>query len=116
MAKLSLIRKSTFFSVSVLLFFCITFYVWRFSPFLPHIDRNDDGTFTYDNVIYIDYIEPDFMEKFGHLERGKKIAIINKKGDQPWCTVYEAQGENSENVVIVFPEIIMSIDTYYVMK
>ena len=36
------------------------FYIWRFSPFLPHINRNDDGRFTYGNVTYTEYTEEDF--------------------------------------------------------
>ena len=47
------------------------------------------------------------------LERGKKIAIINKQGDLPICSVYEAKGDNSKDILIVHEEIIMSIDTYY---
>ena len=53
------------------------------------------------------------MEKFNHLDRGKKVAIINKQGDFPKCIVYESKGANSENILIVHEEIIMSIDTYY---
>lgn len=92
------------------------FYLLRFSPLLPHIDRNDDGTFTFKGITYIEYFEPDFIERFGHLKRGKKLAILNKQGDQPWCTIYEPQGNNSENTLIVHEEIIMSVDTYYTVK
>ena len=53
------------------------------------------------------------MEKYGDLERGKKIAIINKQGDLPICSVYEAKEDNSKDILIVHEEIIMSIDTYY---
>ena len=53
------------------------------------------------------------MEKYGDLERGKKIDIINKQGDLPICSVYEAKGDNSKDILIVHEEIIMSIDTYY---
>ena len=91
----------------------IGFYIWRVSPFLPHISRNNDGSFTYKNITYIEYNEEDFMEKFSHLKRGKKVAIINKQGDFPKCSVYESKGANSENIFIVHEEIIMSIDTYY---
>lgn len=56
------------------------------------------------------------MEKFQNIKRGKKIAIINKQGDLPKCTVYEAIGENADKVLIVHEEIIMSIDSYYVAK
>ncbi len=89
------------------------FYIWRFSPFLPHINRNNDGSFTYNDITYTEYTEEDFMEKFSHLERGKKVAIINKQGNLPRCVVYEPKGDNSKNVLIVHEEIIMSIDTYY---
>lgn len=89
------------------------FYIWRFSPFLPHINRNNDGSFTYENITYSQYSGEDFMEKFSHLERGKKVAIINKQGDLPKCSVYEAKGDNSKDILIVYEEIIMSIDTYY---
>ena len=54
-----------------------------------------------------------FMEKFNHLDRGKKVAIINKQGDFPKCSVYESKGSNSENILIVHEEIMMSVDTYY---
>lgn len=101
--------------LSIFMFVC-SFYIWRYSPFLPHIDRNTDGTFTLDGNTYTAYAEVDFMEKFGHLKRGKKLAIINKTNDLPWCTVYEARGGNSENIIIVFEEIIMSVDTYYIIK
>ena len=53
------------------------------------------------------------MEKFNHLDRGKKVAIINKQGNLPKCSVYESKGSNSENILIVHEEIIMSVDTYY---
>ena len=53
------------------------------------------------------------MEKFNHLDRGKKVAIINKQGDFPKCSVYESKGANSENILIVHEEIIMLVDTYY---
>ena len=53
------------------------------------------------------------MEKFNHLDRGKKVAIINKQGNLPNCSVYESKGSNSENILIVHEEIIMSVDTYY---
>lgn len=108
-------------SLSIFIFIC-SFYIWRFSPFLPHIDRNDDGSITYNNITYDEYhkidmySEIDGIEKFSHLKRGKKIAIINKQGDLPRCSVYEAQGDNHENVLIVYEEIIMSIYTYYVAK
>ena len=101
--------------ISIFMFICC-FYTWRYSPFLPHIDRNPDGTFTLNGNTYEAYNEVDFTEKFGHLKRGKKIAIINKTNELPWCTVYEAQGSNSDNILIVFEEIIMSIDTYYITK
>lgn len=96
--------------------FICCFYIWRYSPFLPHIDRNADGTFTLNGNTYAEYNEVDFMEKFRHLKGGKKIAIINKTNELPWCTVYEAQGANSDNILIVFEEIIMSVDTYYITK
>ena len=89
------------------------FYIWRFSPFLPHMNQNNDGSFTYGNITYSEYTEEDFMEKFSHLERGKKVAIINKQGNLPKCTVYEAEGDDSKDILIVYKEIIMSIDTYY---
>ena len=93
---------------------CIVgFYIWRVSPFLPHINRNSDGSFTYKNITYTEYNEEDFIEKFSHLDRGKKVAIINKQGDLPKCSVYESKGANSENILIVHEEIIMSVDTYY---
>lgn len=112
-------KKSKFLKISILSLICISaiiFYIWRFSPFLPHIDRNEDGSFTYNNITYVMYTESDFVEKFENTKRGKKIAIINKQGELPRCTVYEAQGDNSENVLIVYEEIIMSIDTYYIAK
>lgn len=56
------------------------------------------------------------MEKFQNIERGKKIAIINKQGDLPKSTVYEAVGENSDKILIVYEEIIMSVDSYYIAK
>ena len=91
----------------------IGFYIWRFPPFLPNINRNSDGSLTYKNITYTEYNEEDFMEKFSHLERGKKVAIINKQGHLPKCSVYESKGANSKNILIVHEEIIMSIDTYY---
>ncbi len=96
-------------SCIVILGFCIC----RFSPFLPHINRNNDGNFTYKNITYSEYNKPDFMDKYGHLERGKKVAIINKQGDLPRCSIYEAKGDDSKDILIVYEEIIMSIDTYY---
>ena len=89
------------------------FYIWRFCPFLPHINRNNDSSFTYKNITYSEYNKPDFMDKYGHLERGKKVAIINKQGDLSKCSVYEAKGDNSKDILIVYEEIIMSIDIYY---
>ena len=101
-------------SLIILVVSCIVgFYIWRFSPFLQHINRNNDGSFTYENITYTEYNEDDFMEKFSHLERGKKVAIINKQGHLPKCSVYESKGANSKNILIVHEEIIMSIDTYY---
>lgn len=41
--------------------------------------------------------------------------LVNQK-DQPWSTIYEAQGSNSKNTLIVHEETIMSIDTYYIAK
>ncbi|WP_455539222.1 hypothetical protein [Terrisporobacter sp.] len=41
------------------------------------------------------------------------MAVINKQGDLPKCSVYESEGENSKNILIVHEEIIMSVDTYY---
>ncbi|WP_288222470.1 hypothetical protein [uncultured Clostridium sp.] len=112
-------KKSKVLKISILSLICISiiiFYIWRFSPFLPHIDRNEDESFTYNNVTYIMYQGADFLEKFKNTKRGKKVAIINKKGELPRCTVYEVQGDNSENILIVYEEIIMSIDTYYIAK
>ena len=109
-----LMRKNN--NLIILVASCIViigFYIWRFSPFLPHINRNNDGSFTYENITHKEYNEEDFMEKFSQLERGKKIAIINKQGNLPKCTVYESKGANSENILIVHEEIIMSVDTYY---
>ena len=107
-------KKNNILIISVVSFIVILmFYSWRFSPFLPHINPNNDGSFIYRNITYYEYSEEDFMEKFSHLERGKKIAIINKKENLPKCTVYEAKGDNSNDIVIVHKEIIMSVDTYY---
>jgi hypothetical protein len=112
-------RKGKILKVSILLLICISsfiFYIWRFSPLLPHIDRNDDGSFTYNNITYVEYTGSDFIEKFENIKRGKKIVIINKQGDRPRGSVYEAQGDNSENILVVDEEIIMSIDTHYIAK
>lgn len=112
-------KKNNNFKILIVLSICLAcfiFYLWRFSPFLPHINRNNDESFTYNNINYSIYSEPDFMEKFQNIKRGKKIAIINKQGDLPKCTVYEAIGENADKVLIVHEEIIMSIDSYYVAK
>lgn len=107
-------KKNNILIISVVFcIFILGFYIWRFSPFLPHINRNNDGSFTYKNITYSEYNNTDFMEKYGDLERGKKIAIINKQGDLPICSVYEAKGDNSKDILIVHEEIIMSIDTYY---
>ncbi len=100
----------------ILVVFCmiiLEFYIWIFFPFLPHIDRNNDGSFTYRNTTYSEYNKEDFLEKFSHLKRGRKVAVINKQGDLPKCSVYESEGENSKNILIVHEEIIMSVDTYY---
>ena len=105
-------RKSNI--LIILVASCIVgFYIWRVSPFLPHINRNSDGSFTYKNITYTEYNEEYFIEKFSQLEIGKKVAIINKQGDFPKCSVYESKGANSENILIVHEEIIMSVDTYY---
>ena len=107
-------RKNNILIISVLSCIIILgFYIWRFSLFLPHINRNNDGSFTYGNITYAEYTEDDFMEKFSHLERGKKVAIINKQGNLPKCVVYEVKRDNSKNILIVHEEVIMSIDTYY---
>ena len=113
MKKNAVVTTSILFSIFILV---CGFYIWRYSPFIPHVDRNADGTFTLNGDTYTAYDDVDFMEKFGHLKRGKKLAIINQTNDLPWCTVYEARGANSENILIVFEETIMSVDTYYVIK
>lgn len=107
-------RKNNILIISVVsCIIVIAFYIWRFSPFLPHISRNNDGSFSYENITYTEYNEGDYMDKFSHLERGKKVAIINKQGNLPKCTVYESKGDNSENILIVHEEVIMSVDTYH---
>ena len=112
-----MVLKNRMITILSLIFLSIlVFYIWRASPLLPHIDRNNDGTFTFKGITYIEYSEPDFIEKFEHLKRGKKLAIISKQKDQPWSTIYEAQGSNSKNTLIVHEETIMSIDTYYIAK
>lgn len=113
MKKNAVLTTSILFSIFILV---CGFYIWRYSPFIPHVDRNVDGIFTLNGNTYTAYDDVDFIEKFGHLKRGKKLAIINQTNDLPWCTVYEARGANSENILIVFEETIMSVDTYYVIK
>lgn len=108
-------KRHYLYLILSLCLFIFCFYNWRYSPFLPHIDRNSDGSFTINGQTYIEYSEVDFMEKYQHLTRGDKIAIINKTDDFPWCTVYEAQG-TSDQVLLVHEEVIMSIDTYYVIE
>ncbi|MEG0844238.1 MAG: hypothetical protein RSD22_11560 [Romboutsia sp.] len=112
-------KKNNYFKLLIVLLVCIVcflFYLWRYSPFLPHINRNSDESFIYNNIRYSIYSEPDFVEKFQNIERGKKIAIINKQGNLPRCTVYEATGENFNDVLIVYEEVIMSTDSYYTAK
>lgn len=102
--------------LALLVFVCIIilgFYIWRVSPFLPHITRNNDGSFTYNNITYV---ENNYIEEFSNLKRGKKLAIINKFGEYPKCSVYEVKGHTSNDILIVYPEIIMSVDTYYVIQ
>ena len=112
-------RKNNNSKILIVLLICIALvmsYLWWFSPFLPHINRNADESFIYNNMTYSRYSEPDFMKKFQDIKRGKKIAIIKKQGDLPRCSVYKAVGKNSDNILIVYEEIIMSIDDYYIGK
>ena len=52
-------RKSNI--LIILVASCIVgFYIWRVSPFLPHINRNSDGSLTYKNIAYKEYNEEDF--------------------------------------------------------
>lgn len=107
-------KKSKVLILLVFVFMIILgFYIWRFYPFLPHITRNTDGSFTYNNITYV---ESNNIEEFSNLKRGKKIAIINKFGEFPKCSVYETKGNKSNDILIVYPEIIMSVDTYYVRQ
>lgn len=41
-------------------------------PFSPHINQNNNGSFTYGNITYSEYTKEDFMDKFIQLEIGKK--------------------------------------------
>lgn len=110
-------KRRLSFIILLSLFVCMScFYIWRYAPFLPHIDRNIDKTFTLNQKTYGEYNEVDFIEKYEHLKRGKKVAIINQTDELPWCTVYEARGANSDDILIVYEEIIMSIDSYYISK
>lgn len=96
--------------------FALVFYICRFSPFLPRIDWNEDGSFLYENILYVQYEGSDFVEKFGKYKRGKKIAVINENDEFPLSAVYEVQGNDNKKILIVHEEIIMSIDTYYTAK
>ena len=54
-------RKNNFLIIRLLCCIIILgFYIWRLYQFLLHINRNDDGSFTYGNVTYTEYTEEDF--------------------------------------------------------
>lgn len=109
-------KKNKYIILLVIVFFifCIWFN-WRYSPFLPHINWNLDGSFEYKNTTYMAYMPSE--DEISEWNRGKRVAVIRKEGDLfPRASIYEVKGSDNQDILIVFKEIFMYNDEYYIKE